>query len=389
MKHIVLTAIIAVTGYLAASQSTVMPANQSVSNDGIFYSLPQTVLKIGVEVEKQSFYAGPLADYADDYLGLEDVRTSDEQHYRITAVTFATETIPDPDQFYFIEFSPDEMKDKHRFSFALSEAGMLTGFNKETFGKREEVKATTVMAGDRSTDKEKLFDYQVVKGVQQVIDTVIRQITVDTTTIQELQTSRQWVRKTRKEKAQEVVERLQQIMQDRYYLSIGYQEVAYDKGAIQFMDERLKERQQEYEALFTGKTVTEKQQYHFEYIPEKTKKAESAVLFKFSERSGIRDAGSTIGTPVNIRIENDEVTGNIEKKARALLQSNKKRRGIYYRVPGYAAVSLTMDDDVFYRQRFRINQLGVVSFAPYSRKMGFDLHPESGALRQVDYLFED
>ncbi|MDZ7777032.1 MAG: DUF4831 family protein [Bacteroidales bacterium] len=78
--------------------------------------------------------------------------------------------------------------------------------------------------------------------------------------------------------------------------------MAYDKGAIQFMDERLKERQQEYEALFTGKTVTEKQQYHFEYIPEKTKKTESAVLFKFSEQSGIRDAGSTIGTPVNIRL---------------------------------------------------------------------------------------
>ncbi|MDZ7777034.1 MAG: DUF4831 family protein [Bacteroidales bacterium] len=119
MKHIVLSAIIAVTGYAAVSQSTVMPANQSVSSDGIFYSLPKTVLKIGVEVEKQSFYAGPLADYADDYLGLEDVRTSDEQHYRITAVTFATETIPDPDQFYFIEFSPEEMKDKHRFAFTL------------------------------------------------------------------------------------------------------------------------------------------------------------------------------------------------------------------------------------------------------------------------------
>ncbi|MDZ7777033.1 MAG: hypothetical protein U5L09_16170 [Bacteroidales bacterium] len=95
---------------------------------------------------------------------------------------------------------------------------MLTGFNKESFGKREEVKTTTVMAGDRSTDKEKLFDYQAVKGVQQVIDTVIRQITVDTTTIQEFQTNRQWVKKTRKEKAQGVVERLQQIMQDRYYL---------------------------------------------------------------------------------------------------------------------------------------------------------------------------
>lgn len=389
MRNLLLFILLTAITLPGFAQCTVMPASQSLSDNGIFYSLPQTVLKVTVEVEKMSFYAGPLADYADDYLGIDEVQTTDEQVYRITSVAFTEEMIPDPEHFYFIEFSPDDMKDKHHFSIALDEAGMLTGFNKEAFGKKQEVTSTMVMAGDGGVDKAELFDFQAVTGVEQVIDTVIRQITLDTTTVKEFQTSRQWIKKTRKEKAQGVVERMQQIMQDRYYLSIGYQEVAYDKGAIQYMDERLKERLEEYEALFTGKQVTEMQQYQFEYIPEKSKKTETAVLFKFSERSGVRDAGSSIGRPVNIRIEDDKSTEQIESKARSLIQSSKKKRGLYYRVPGYAKVLLTADDEVLHHQRFRINQLGVVSFAPHSRKMGFRLHPGSGSLKQMELLFED
>ena len=69
--------------------------------------------------------------------------------------------------------------------------------------------------------------------------------------------------------------------------------------------------------------------------------------------------------------------------------SSQKRKGIYYRIPGSATVSLISDDESLHSRRLSINQLGVVSFAPYSRNMGFELHPESGALKKIDYLFED
>lgn len=370
-------------------QVNVMPADQSVSKNGVFYSLPKTVINLEVTVERESFFAGPLADYADDYMGLDNVNTSDELKYKIVEIALKKEVIPDPEQFYFIEFDRENMKEKHRFSVSLQEAGLLTGFNKESFDKKTEVKSVMQDDDDLDVDKKALFDYQAVQSVQQEVDTIIRQITVDTSMVSEMQTRKQWVRKTRKEKAQDVAERIQKIMQDRYYLSIGYQEVAYDEGAIRFMDERLKKRQQEYEALFTGKTVTSRQTYRFEFSPEKTKNIQEEALFKFSERSGVRNASSSIGEPVKIRIASDNITENIEKKAKMVAQSSQKRKGIYYRIPGSAMVSITSDEESLHSRRFSINQLGVVSFAPYSRNMGFELHPESGALKKVDYLFDD
>lgn len=371
------------------AQVRVTPANKSLSTNGIFYSLPKTVVNVEVTIEKESFYAGPLASYADEYLGLGSVGTSDNNTYRITEIKVSKEEIPDSDQFYFIEFTPDDMKEKHQFGMMLSENGLLTGFNHQVSVSDKGKNKTVVSFGDEKEDRNKLFDYQDISGMQQVIDTVIRTITVDTATIEEFQVSKNWVRKTREEKARQAAERIQKILQDRYYLSIGYQEVAYEKGTIEYMDNRLKERQNEYEALFTGKTITSKQSYQFEFIPEKTEESAQEVLFRFSPKSGVRDAKSTIGGPVYITVLDDKVTAAIESKANQLLQASKVKKGVYYRVPGYAVVSIDADGESLFSQRMRINQLGIVSFAPISRKMGFELHPSSGSIKKVDLEFQD
>jgi hypothetical protein len=371
------------------AQITVMPADKSLSTNGVFYSLPKTVVKVSVTVEKESFYAGPLASYADEYLGLENVSTSDNNSFRIVELSVSKEEIPDSEQFYFIEFKPEEMKDKHQFSLALSENGLLTGFNHLTSEDEKSKKQTIVSFDTKKEDRGKLFDYQDITGMKQVIDTVIRTITVDTTTIEEFQISKNWIKRTREEKARQAAERIEKILQDRYYLSIGYQEVAYEEGTMQYMDEQLERRQKEYEALFTGKTITSKQTYQFEFIPEKKKELSKEVLFRFSPNSGVRDASSSIGQPIHITAFDDKVTADIESKARLLTQTSKAKKGIYYRVPGYAMITIEADGEALFSNRMRINQLGVVSYAPYSRKMGFELHPSSGNIKKVELEYQD
>lgn len=375
----------------ACAQVNVLPAEQSLSTNGIFYSLPQTVIKVNVKVEKELFYAGPLASYADEYLGLENISTSDEATYRITEINIDQEILPDPNQFFFIEFQTDEMKDRHSFQIALDERGLLTGFNKQGPEDGKARKETVVFWGTQKQGKEVLFDYQDITGMRQVVDTVIRQITVDTSVVEEFQISRNWVKKTREEKARQAAERMEKIMQDRYYLSIGYQEVPYEKGTIAYMDKKLEERQKEYEALFTGKKVVSEHAYQFEFIAEKPDKDKEIkeTLFRFSPSSGIRDAKSSIGEPVDISIISDQITNQIESKARQLIQTSKNRKGIYYRIPGYGMVALHAEDEVLYAERMRINQLGVVSFAPYSRQMGFSIDPLSGALKRIELDYRD
>lgn len=370
-------------------QNTVQPVDQTNSNNGIFYSLPQSVIKVSVTVEKQSFYAGPLATYADEFLGIEGIPTSDEQSFSFKSVTFEEEVIPDPEHFYFVEFNADEMKGNRAFKMVLNESGLLTGYNQKRGALKQTQNKTVVIADNQAVDKGELFDFQEVTGMELVVDTIIRMITVDTNVVKEMSFNRQWMRRTSKEKAQEVAEKIQQIIKDRYYLSVGYQEVAYDPGTIEYMDEQLLKRQQEYEALFKGKTIVSEQTYHFEMIPKKAGAKDQKILFKFSTRSGIRSAGSSIGDPVYLVVQSDQTTKNIEGKAEAMLSSNKARKGIYYRIPDYANVSLDYKEESLHTMRMVINQMGVVSFAPYSEEMGFELHPKTGSLKAVDLQFKD
>lgn len=370
-------------------QNTVQPVDQTNSNNGIFYSLPQSVIKVSVTVEKQSFYAGPLATYADEFLGIEGIPTSDEQSFSFKSVAFEEEVIPDPEHFYFVEFNADEMKGNRAFKMVLNESGLLTGYNQKRGALKQTQNKTVVIADNQAVDKGELFDFQEVTGMELVVDTIIRMITVDTNVVKEMSFNRQWMRRTSKEKAQEVAEKIQQIIKDRYYLSVGYQEVAYDPGTIEYMDEQLLKRQQEYEALFKGKTIVSEQTYHFEMIPKKAGAKDQKILFKFSTRSGIRSAGSSIGDPVYLVVQSDQTTKNIEGKAESMLSSNKARKGIYYRIPDYANVSLDYKEESMHTMRMVINQMGVVSFAPYSEEMGFELHPKTGSLKAVDLQFKD
>jgi hypothetical protein len=52
-------------------------------------------------------------------------------------------------------------------------------------------------------------------------------------------------------------------------------------------------------------------------------------------------------------------------------------------------VSIEAGGEALFTKRMRVNQLGVVSYAPYSRKMGFELHPSSGNIKKVELEYQD
>ncbi len=71
------------------AQVTVRHLNENLNiNDkhGIFYALPQTLIKVDITVIKTEHYAGPYSEFAGKYLDLEDVATNDYDEYAITNV---------------------------------------------------------------------------------------------------------------------------------------------------------------------------------------------------------------------------------------------------------------------------------------------------------------
>jgi len=69
--------------------------------------------------------------------------------------------------------------------------------------------------------------------------------------------------------------------------------------------------------------------------------------------------------------------------------TSKEKKGVYYRMPDFAKMSVLYDGEEVLNQRIRVNQFGVVSYAPWTRDMNFQLHPESGALKNIELIFRD
>ncbi|MCF8307811.1 MAG: DUF4831 family protein [Bacteroidales bacterium] len=376
--------------FSVSGQNSIKPANKSLSPNGIYYSLPQTIVHVDLKVKKEAFYAGPLADYADDFLGESDVQTNDKTTYSITEITLTTSTQPDPEQFFFVEFTPEELDESRRLIMALDEAGLLEGFNTAPEKEEKKKRKSIVTTDAADTDKSELFDFQAVNARKEVKDTTIRMITVDTSVKKDISVTTRWQNKTKEEMARDAAQRIQKIHQDRYYLAIGYQETPYEEGTIKYMDKQLEKRQDEYRALFTGKTVTSFEEFSFEWIPESgTKNTTQKTLCKFSLHSGIRQPNSSIGRPLILQAENERTTQNIEKHATKIMNTNKEKKGLHYRVPDFARVSLRLDEEAMISRRMRINQFGIVSYAPWTEDMKLKLHPESGALKYIDLFYKD
>jgi hypothetical protein len=71
--------------------------------NGIVYNLPGTVVHVDLRIARTQQYTGPLAEYAADYLGLDNVITKDAVSYAIAGAAIRTVTEPDPNQVYIIE----------------------------------------------------------------------------------------------------------------------------------------------------------------------------------------------------------------------------------------------------------------------------------------------
>ncbi len=64
--------------------------------EGITYALPRTGLRVYVRAIKETFEPGPYAGYAEQLLGLQNVKTTAESKWSVTEVRIETFSEPDP-----------------------------------------------------------------------------------------------------------------------------------------------------------------------------------------------------------------------------------------------------------------------------------------------------
>ncbi len=103
----------------------------NTSLDGFYYALPQTVLKVDLMIEKIKKIPGPLAAYAEDFLGVTNYINTNSQTAILVNASITPLFSADPEQYYYVQFPADRSKDEKAHSFQLTENGTLLGFGME------------------------------------------------------------------------------------------------------------------------------------------------------------------------------------------------------------------------------------------------------------------
>ena len=369
MKQFYRTFIVLITFCLFVPQLTfsqftvkkvISPETVNTAQDGFYYSLPKTVLKVDLVIEKIQQIKGPLADYCEEYLGVADYIKSNSTRFRLLKAEMQPIAEPDKDQLFYVQFPAVKSKDEQAIAFQLSPLGTLIAFDDAEVQKKSDTK--TVDQTIIFTEGDEDFNYFAEYDRQRKIDTIRRKITIDTVSIERFIFKTSWVDKSPEEKANEAALQISTIREARFNLLTGYQEVNYGES-MKYMDQQLMKMERQYLELFLGKEVKSIENQPVYYIPSKDNLGGSILSF---------DGGNSVELIIN-------PAGNASLLPEKPLE---KPDQVYYRIPEIATVEVIYDGDIVSRKKLSINQLGAVVAAPLGKaKTQFD--PETGTMTRI------
>ena len=354
-----------------------------LSKEGIFYSLPRTVVKVDVKIDRIENYKGPYSDYALRYLGLKNVISANSIDYKISEIRITTYPEPDPDQYYFIELGDKISKGEKDGLLSLSDAGLILGTlpgNTDTLGGAEHVMKTAETPQDLEKNAfGELFKYSADVSIFEKVDTIIRKINMDTMTVERQYLKKTLIEKSPEQKAKDAADFISKIKENRYTLISGQQEVNYNKETLEYMDSQLKTMEKEYMKLFTGISLHRSMSFSYKYIPIPNQINTEIPIFKFLRSKGVIDLDEPGGKVVTIKIQR---VGNTNTVASYLKKAEKdtKVHGFSYRISELARVTVKLDENIQEETQCLVSQLGVVSWLP-AGKWQVLFHKETGGIK--------
>lgn len=363
-------------GFTQINVRKAVPDAEMAAAQGFFYSLPRTGIKVEVIVKKTQKVKGPFAEFADKYLGLTQVINVNSTEFEISSLKLSSFAEPDPKEYYFVEMS-SRKKDQKAYELFLSGKGGLTGMQNPQD------------SDNASSKSNKLDGY--VPGIPELpnptmferVDTVIRRISIDTTTIEQKVFKKISSAKTPDQKAKEAADFILKLDESMFNLINGYQEVNYDKGTMEYMYNQMEKLKNEYMQLFKGIKNITYETYSFTYFPEKENLEAAYSLARFSSAKGIMDKSSASGDLLQVEAKSLEKLKEIEVLAQSRAGNKESDKGIFYRIPEDAYISVKLGGQVLLGSQFTVNQLGVVNSLPASQYGKIELDNNTGGLKHV------
>jgi hypothetical protein len=352
------------------------------NKEGIYYSLPRTVIKVNVTVDRIENYKGPYAEYALKYRGLKNVVESNSVEFKITGIKVITSAEPDPDQYYFVEMGDKLSKGDKAGLFSLSESGLILGtisFTTDTIREpRSARQEEQPMVSEKDVFPE-IFKYSADVTFLEKVDTIIRKVNIDTMTMERQYLKRTMIEKTPEQKAKEAADFITKIKDTRFNLISGYQEVNYNKETLEYMDSQLKILEKEYLKLFTGISIHKTLNFSFVYTPNSNQVNTEVPVFKYSKTKGVMELDESGGKIVTVKVQRSGTTGALAAFLKKSIEE-KKAHGFYYRIPEQARVTVKVDENLQDETQCLVSQLGVVTYLP-ANKWKVRFYQETGGIK--------
>jgi hypothetical protein len=313
-----------------------LATSASIGNGDFVYVLPRTVLRVKVQVELTQFTRGVYADYAEKFLGLADVGKKNSDNYEIVSIEVFPMQEADPDEIYVVH----SVQNVPPSLFKLQEMGLTLGL---PMPQNPTPTANLLTPSDWAIPAFTNMGYEIAtyksatpKASTDSVQALPALPVLPTAT----------PHKSREAQASEAARMLTQLRRRRLELITAEIPEAFVNGeALKTALAEIKNIEQQYLDLFTGKTQRSHAEYVYDVVPEKGK--DQYPLFSFSTENGV-DAE----TPLNIvmRLQCPHTTVVVAFNSAAYK----------YRIPCMSNLSLTDGDIEIFSGRYAIFQYGTM-----------------------------
>lgn len=331
-----------------------------VTSEGAVYFLPQTAVRITLQIEKTSYTPGDFCKYSERFLRIKDVSPEPSVSYRIISISQKPIAVADTSKRYAVKFDPKTSATNVR----LSNDGVLLAINTTRKEEGERWRENTATDISHSTFH---TPHSTTNPRQYMSEEILA--AGSTAKMAELT-------------AQEIYD----IRESRNLLVRGQADnMPKDGEQLRLMLNQLDKQDQTLTSLFTGIIIKDTTEHAFTVVPVKEIKDE--VLFRFSQKLGLVEKDDLAGVPYYISIE-DLKTVPLPEPVDPK-KKNKQVAGIYVNIPGKLRSTIANAQGNIITNVFPAGQFGnveLLSGALFNKRYTTRLllHPVSGAVEKLD-----
>lgn len=332
--------------------------------EGVVYALPRTVFMINVTAQQRMFKPGPYNQFAQKYLGVENVKGKEEVQWVILSVDIENFAEVDSKAMF-------KAMDTNASRVALLSNGIIAGVNTNGVISSDKVIGSDFIVQTKNnlnefTDLSSDEFYEIIVNPENGAEAIKV--------------------KSLEDKARETADYIIRLRKKRAFSILSPSDVVPEDGlGYEAFLKEAKRLDKEYMALFVGKESTSNFDFSFIYIPGENN-IKNEVLFRFSDSKGILPKSDISGKPIFINLEKDENAISVLKGLNNSENPEAGKSGIFYRIPVVATLTISNGLESLYSGRIPVAQFGEIMPVPEKLLDGnFEIlfNTQTGSLRSI------